>query len=45
MPDSIKKSSNSNDVDILARDYIAGMSDRYAIAKYNELYIPSFWAL
>lgn len=24
-------------------DYIAGMSDRYAIAKFNELFIPSNW--
>lgn len=24
-------------------DYIAGMTDRYAIAKFKELNIPSFW--
>lgn len=24
-------------------DYIAGMTDRYAIAKYKELMIPTFW--
>jgi dGTPase len=24
-------------------DYIAGMTDRYAIAKFKELKIPSFW--
>lgn len=45
IPESIKKSSYSNDIDIWVRDYIAGMSDRYAIAKFNELYVPSFWAL
>jgi len=24
-------------------DYVAGMTDRYAAAKYKELFIPSFW--
>jgi len=24
-------------------DFIAGMTDRYAIAKYNELFIPGPW--
>lgn len=24
-------------------DYIAGMTDRYAIAKYKEIHIPLFW--
>lgn len=26
-------------------DYIAGMTDRYAIAKYKELVIPSSWSI
>jgi len=26
-------------------DYIAGMTDRFAIAKFNELYIPKVWSL
>lgn len=26
-------------------DYIAGMTDRYAIAKYNEIKIPVFWSV
>ncbi len=25
------------------KDYIAGMSDRYAINKYLELFVPKFW--
>jgi dGTPase len=25
------------------KDYIAGMSDRYAIAKFEELFVPKFW--
>ncbi len=24
-------------------DYIAGMSDRYAVNKFQEIYIPVFW--
>ncbi len=25
------------------KDYLASMSDRYAIAKYNSIFVPSFW--
>ncbi|MCD8324230.1 MAG: deoxyguanosinetriphosphate triphosphohydrolase, partial [Clostridiales bacterium] len=24
-------------------DYIAGMTDQYAIAKYNEIFLPKQW--
>ncbi len=43
IPRSSKNASATRDVQILTRDYIAGMSDRYAVAKYTEHYIPSFW--
>ena len=26
-------------------DYIAGMTDHYAVAKYNEAFIPLAWAV
>ena len=26
-------------------DYIAGMTDRYAVAKFKELMIPSAWSV
>ena len=26
-----------------AADYVAGMSDRYAVAMYRELFIPKAW--
>ena len=26
-------------------DYIAGMTDKYAIYKYNEIFIPAAWQL
>ncbi len=28
---------------IAVKDYIAGMSDRYALSRYEELLIPTFW--
>ncbi|HRU41039.1 MAG TPA: deoxyguanosinetriphosphate triphosphohydrolase, partial [Candidatus Diapherotrites archaeon] len=31
------------DIERLACDYIAGMSDRFAINKFTELFIPSPW--
>ncbi len=44
IPRSIKNAGMTKDVDVLTKDYIAGMSDRYAVSKFTELYIPSFWA-
>ena len=26
-----------------ARDYVAGMSDHFAVAAYQELFIPKSW--
>lgn len=31
------------DIERLACDYIAGMSDRFAVNKFTELFIPSPW--
>lgn len=36
---------NTDDVEIKVRDYIAGMSDRYAVSKFTEFYVPKFWQL
>ena len=30
-------------VEQIIKDYIAGMSDRYIVQKYKEIYIPKFW--
>ncbi|OPL08252.1 MAG: deoxyguanosinetriphosphate triphosphohydrolase [delta proteobacterium ML8_F1] len=27
----------------LVRDYLAGMTDRYAVKKYMEIFVPEFW--
>lgn len=32
-------------IDRVVCDYIAGMTDRYAIAKYTELVIPTSWSI
>ncbi len=37
--------NNESDIHASIRDYIAGMSDRYAVSKYSEIYIPKFWNL
>ena len=42
-PEMIPAGAGGEDVHLLTRDYIAGMSDRYAMAKYSELFIPAFW--
>ncbi|WP_432664606.1 deoxyguanosinetriphosphate triphosphohydrolase [Wukongibacter baidiensis] len=34
---------DSDEVEENVKDYIAGMSDRYAINKYLELFVPKFW--
>lgn len=33
----------TNNVDEKVKDYIAGMSDRYAVNKYLEIFVPKFW--
>ena len=43
IPQDWAEASATEDTEILTRDYIAGMSDRFAVAKFSEFYIPSFW--
>ena len=43
VPSSIRKAAHNADEHIMARDYIAGMSDRYAVSLYSEMFIPKFW--
>jgi dGTPase len=31
-------------LDAAARDFLAGMTDRYAVSLYEELFIPKSWA-
>lgn len=34
---------STNNVDEKVKDYIAGMSDRYAVNKYLDIFVPKFW--
>ena len=43
IPENARRLSCSDDVEVLARDYIAGMSDRYAVGKFSEYFVPRFW--
>jgi dGTPase len=31
-------------VDVAARDFIAGMTDRYAVSLFERLFVPKPWA-
>jgi dGTPase len=42
-PSEIPGFDNSSDVDRAVCDYIAGMSDRYAIYIFKKIYIPNSW--
>ncbi|MDD3765664.1 MAG: deoxyguanosinetriphosphate triphosphohydrolase [Eubacteriales bacterium] len=42
-PSLVPEGVDTDDIDRRACDYIAGMSDRYAIHKYKELFIPRSW--
>ena len=35
----------NEDLERIVCDYIAGMTDRYAINKYCEIYVPSSWSI
>lgn len=41
LPDEYKKMLNKYDSERMVCDYIAGMTDRYAIKIFNEIYVPS----
>ncbi len=34
----------SDGLDVATRDFIAGMTDRYAVRLYEELFIPKPWS-
>ncbi len=42
MPDDRRLRLDEDGVKVVVKDYIAGMTDRYAIRKYNELFKPIF---
>ena len=43
MPSFYYKNTENESVERCVCDYISGMTDRYAIEKYHELFIPEVW--
>ncbi|QZY56566.1 deoxyguanosinetriphosphate triphosphohydrolase [Crassaminicella profunda] len=43
MPQEMVKRVEECGLEEIVKDYIAGMSDRYVINKYLEIYVPSVW--
>ncbi len=43
LPDYMGKIAAEEGADMAARDYVAGMSDHFAVAAYQELFIPKSW--
>lgn len=41
--ETIRKTSCSEDIKIIVRDHIAGMTDRYAISLYSKYFVPKSW--
>jgi dGTPase len=36
---------DSEGLDSAARDFLAGMTDRYAVALFEELFVPKSWSV
>jgi dGTPase len=40
-----RQTVESDGLDVATRDFIAGMTDRYAVRLFEQLYIPKPWAI
>ncbi len=45
LPEDAKSRLNFEETNKVVCDYIAGMTDRYAIKKFRDLFLPSAWQL
>lgn len=43
MPEEHFSGEKGEETLIDVKDYVAGMTDRYAVQKYKDLFIPNFW--
>ena len=43
MGEELKKQIDEEGVERVACDYIAGMTDRYALNKYKDIFLPKMW--
>ena len=45
LPDYMKRIAEEEGVETASCDYVAGMTDHYAVACYQDLFIPKAWNL
>ena len=45
LPDYMRRVAEEEGAQVAAADYVAGMTDRYAVACYQDIYIPKAWVL
>lgn len=43
LPEQYRKIASETDADRAVCDYISGMSDKYAVDLYTEIFVPKFW--
>ena len=43
LPPDLKEAIETDGIERTVLDYVAGMSDRYAVKKFQEIYIPVSW--
>ncbi len=43
IPENVRRASGTADTLLIVRDYIAGMTDRYAVSLFEELFVPKSW--
>ncbi len=43
IPENIRKASCSDNKVVITKDYIASMTDRYAVSVYSDLFVPKSW--
>ena len=43
LPDDLKKIAQKDGAEEAVKDYVAGMTDRFALNTYTELFVPKAW--
>lgn len=43
IPEKIRQINGSADIAIIVRDYIASMTDRYAVSLFEDFFVPKSW--
>ena len=43
LPDDFEKIKEEEGIDTAVKDYIAGMTDRYAVSVYEKFFVPKSW--